>query len=164
MCGLPGSGKSTYLKQLKNREIPDSLPIEQVSAHIRRFTPTENSVIICPDEFRLVLTGKIFYAPAEDSVWSHVKTMARICLKQDRPIIIDATNLTPGNRATWLRIGKEMGVEVDCWWVEVSPKTARKRNKLREAIVPDDVMDRMEVSAVTPSKREGFQHIDIISE
>lgn len=155
MCGLPGSGKSTYLKKL-NAKAEDG--------HWIRANQLDRSIIICPDEFRLVLTGKTFYAPAEDSVWSHVKTMARICLKQDRSIIIDACNLTPGSRASWLRLGKEMEVEVDCWWLQTSPETSRKRNKLREAIVPDSAMDRMEVSAVTPSKGEGFQHIDIISD
>lgn len=143
MCGYPGSGKSTYLEELYTRNTAGLRP----------------AVILCPDDFRLALTGQVFYSPAEDSVWSHVKITARVLSKGGHHVIIDATHLTKGSRVSWLRLAKEIGVPIDCYWMNVSPETARERNTSREAVVPDDVMKRMISGFVVPTTDEGFLQI-----
>lgn len=137
MCGYPGSGKSTYIQN----------PVI-----------SNEYTILCPDDFRLVLTGQQFYGPAEDSVWSHVKTAARVLAKKHN-VIIDATHLTVGSRAQWTRIAKELEVEIECWWYNTSLEISKLRNGLRDSPIPNEVMDRMAEGFIEPLMDEGFVNI-----
>lgn len=140
LCGLPCSGKSTWVqKQLASLE----------------------NIVLCPDDFRLILTGQEFYAPAEDSVWSHVKTAARVLLKShsNRTVIIDATHLTVGSRSQWIRMSKERQVSIDCIWFDVSLDECMRRMQHRERKIPHDVMLRMATDFVPPTVAEGFENI-----
>ena len=83
MVGIPGCGKSAYLKSMSNP------------------SGGGNPIILSPDEFRKEMTGHAFYAPAEDFVWGCVKTCARILARQF-DLVIDATHLGVGSRAQWL--------------------------------------------------------------
>lgn len=139
MCGLPGSGKSTYLQQ------SDSVA-------------NTHSIVLSPDDFRMVLTGQAFYGPAEDSVWSHVKTATRVLI-QKHHVIIDATHLTVGSRLQWVRLAEHCKVLVDCWWYNISPEIAMRRNKARKGVVPEEVMERMLSSFVPPEASEGFWRV-----
>lgn len=143
MCGYPGSGKSTYLEKLYT----------QATANLRP------AVVLCPDDFRLALTGKIFYSPAEDSVWSHVKIAARVLLKRNHHVIIDACHLTIGSRGSWIRLARDVGVQIDCYWVNINPETAVEQNASRKGIVPDEVMKRMMSGFIRPTTDEGFWRI-----
>lgn len=140
MCGLPGSGKSTYLKN-------------------RIFF--REGIILCPDDFRLVLTGRSFYEPAEDSIWSHVKIAARVLLKRNYHVIIDCTNLTVEKRKNWINIADEIGINVCCWWqnVPLSIVIERNKNRSKEKVVPFEAMERMINSFIPPMKEEGFLYI-----
>ena len=133
MCGFPGCGKSTFLKE-----------------------KADEGVILSPDDFRLILTGQVYYAPAEDSVWCHVKTAARVLLKKGYSVIIDATHLTVGRRAQWVDIARESDVPIVCWHVDVPFDVCKERNRNRSAVVPDDVMDRMYEQFVVPTEEEGL--------
>jgi predicted kinase len=135
-CGFPGSGKSTYLEREK-----------QIVPH---------TVVVCPDEFRKEITGQAFYGPAEESVWSHVKITARILLKQGHSVWIDATNLTPENRAQWVQIAKELNVPIFCVWFDTPFEICSERNRNREDVVPEEVMEKMLASFVPPSEEEGL--------
>lgn len=141
MCGWPGSAKTTLLKG----------------------TLGEGSVIICPDEFRLELTGQTFYPPAEDTVWASLKLAARVLAKR-YPIIIDGTHVSVENRRQWIVIAQQIGVPINCIWVTTSYETCLKRNTLREHPVPELAMQRMLDSFVPPDYSEGFNEIREIGE
>jgi len=138
MCGIPGSGKTTELMNWQ-RSQPD--------------------VVLCPDEFRRVLTGQDYYGPAQDSVWSHVKTAARVLLGHGYDIIIDGTHLTVASRRSWIMIAKETGKLVDCIWLNIPFATCIARNQARDRVVPDEVVNRMCSVFVPPSVSEGFSNI-----
>ncbi len=142
MCGLPGSGKSTYLSE-------------------NNFS---GGVILCPDDFRLALTGQQYYGPAEDMVWSHVKIAARVLLWREYDVIIDGTHLTRASRGSWIRLANGIGAVVGCLWQKVPPDVARQRNRARSEgqIVPEREMDRMIGSFRDPMVEEGFSNVDII--
>jgi len=136
MVGLPGCGKSTFLEHCTD------------------------SVVLCPDHYRKVLTGQDYFAPAEDSVWSHVKVTARvmvgICHKH---IVIDATHLTVGSRAQWIRIAKSLEVPISCVVFHVPYEVCLERNNARNRVVPEDIMEHMRDLFEPPTEEEGFQEI-----
>ena len=100
MIGISASGKSTLADRIAGTYYqPDTL------------------VILCPDTFRLKLTGQAFYSPAEDMVWSHVKTAARVLLVQCH-VLIDATSYTEASRQQWIRLAQQEGCEVHGHWLQ----------------------------------------------
>jgi predicted kinase len=131
MCGFPGSGKSTLLKE------------------------APGAVVLCPDEFRLALTGQEYLAEAEDFVWATVKLTARVLLERDMTVIIDATHLTIGSRAQWLKLAPSHA-DVECWWVKTPFEVCCERNRNRSRKVPDSIMQRFMDSFVPPTDAEGF--------
>jgi predicted kinase len=140
LCGLSASGKSTWANQ------------------------QDSYIIICPDEFRQVLTGRDYYAGAEEAVWSAVKTAARVlagCQKRD--ILIDATAVTPGQRSQWIRMANELGVPIHCLVFDVPLEVCLERNQARERKVPEEVLNRQAELLETPSEDEGFASVRIIA-
>lgn len=151
MCGIPGSGKSTHLtKVLYN--------------HGNIMSSGNVPVILSLDDFRRVLTGRDYHGPAEDSVWSHVKTAARVLLRKDYRVIIDGTHLTLASRKSWIMIAKEVDVDICCTWMNIPFATCIARNKTRDRVVPDDVISRMCSVFVLPLVSEGFSSIFEIRE
>lgn len=134
-CGLPGCGKSTFSK-----------------------TETPDAVVLCPDLFRMEITGRQYFQPAEDLVWAVLKTTARV-LARTRPVIIDGTHVSVSNRYQWLAIGSQIGVPVECYWFDISFEQCCKQNRLRQMIVPDEVIQNMLNRFQIPSYEEGFESI-----
>lgn len=136
MCGFPGCGKSTVLAQ------------------------HPNTVVLCPDDFRIELTGHEYFAPAEEYVWATVKLTARVLLKKGRDVVIDATHLTKNSRSQWVRIAQPMGIPVIVWWVKTSFEICCERNALRQRVVPTEIMQRMLDGFEPPQLEEGFESIE----
>jgi len=133
MCGFPGSGKTTSIK---------NMPYGSV---------------ICPDEYRMALLGKSFFRPAEDFVWGAVKLTARVMAGiQRNHIYIDACHLTEGSRAQWIRLADEIGSVIRCYHVSTDWETCVRRNNDRPCPVPQSEMDRMREIYVPPLLKEGF--------
>jgi len=136
LCGLPGSGKSTWLEY-------------------RTFS---NEIVLCPDEFRKTITGQDYYAPLDEIVWFCVKNAARVLIKQV-DLIIDATSLSKGSRSQWIRIAQEAGVQVWCYYFDTPLELCKERIEKRERVVPDEVMERMVNQFEYPTLDEGFEEI-----
>ena len=138
MCGFARSGKSTWIEENKK----------------------ETDVVICPDEIRKEIFGHQFYRPAEGFVWAFAKSMVRILFKQNKDVIIDATNLTEASRKVWYDIASEYDIDVRVIWITTSIEECKKRSKLsREGdVVPDDVLDKMYSGFASPEN----EAIDLI--
>lgn len=136
LVGFPGSGKSTYVQGLN-----------------------PGFVTICPDEFRKIITGRDFFGPLEEIVWFNVKTTAKILLSQDIDILVDATNLTVGQRAMWIKLAQEYGTTADCIWFQTPYEECLRRNRGRDRVVPDNVMEQMKEMFQPPTQDEGFYKI-----
>jgi predicted kinase len=137
LCGISGSGKSTWVKE-----------------------KCRHYVVLCPDEFRRVLTGHDFYGPAEESVWACVKTTARVLAGvQKRAILIDATAVTVSQRSQWVRMANELKVPIHCIILDVPLSICKERNLARQRQVPDEVIERQAAQLEIPTESEGFSSV-----
>jgi predicted kinase len=142
MCGVPGSGKSTFAKQMAQGN-----PV----------------TVLTPDDFRFELTGKWFHPPAEDTVWSIVKTTVRVLLRTQQSVIIDATTLTKHRRAEWVHIAKDCNVSCKVWALITPAELCIEHNAKRDRTVPEVVLERQMAQYTVPALDEGFQVIHIVT-
>lgn len=140
LVGLPGSGKSTYLAR-------------------------KNAVGLSSDIIRQWLADDEADQTIHDRVFQTLRYLLRQRLALGRPVTyVDATNLSPQERAPYLGIGKSYGCDVEAVFFAVPLEVCRERNRQRQRVVPDDVMGKMAAKLVPPSVSEGFDRISIVSE
>ena len=140
LVGLPGSGKSTYLEQIGAGALS--------SDTIRRWLADEE-------------TDQTIH----DRVFQTLRYLLRHRLALGRPVTyIDATNLTPEERAPYIAIGRSYGCSLEAVYFDVPLEVCRKRNARRQRVVPEDVLVKMAARLVPPSAREGFDRVTIVTE
>jgi len=140
LVGLPGSGKSTYLAR-------------------------RNAVGLSSDTIRQWLADDEADQTIHDRVFQTLRYLLRQRLALGRPVTyVDATNLSPQERAPYVGIGKSYGCNVEALFFAVSLEVCRERNRQRQRVVPDDVMAKMAAKLVPPSVSEGFDRVLIVSE
>lgn len=142
LCGLPGSGKSTYTKKMWG----------------------DSHVVICADEFRKVYTGKDFDLSAEHMVHLMVSTTVEVLLRRSMPVVIDMTSLTIKSRRKWIDLARRCGAPVRCVWMDVATSVCLERNAHRERKVPADVTDAMAKRFIPPLEGEGFDRMERVTE
>ena len=140
LVGLPGSGKSTYLDQIGAGALS--------SDTIRRW--------LADDETDQTIHDRVFQT---------LRYLLRHRLALGRPVTyIDATNLTPEERAPYLAIGRSYGCTLEAVYFDVPLEVCRERNARRLRVVPDDVLGKMAARLVPPSPREGFDRVTTVTE
>lgn len=138
LVGPSGSGKSTYLKN----------------------NPVENSIVICPDDFRSALLGTYFYKPAEDFIWSIVKLNVKVMASMQKyHVFLDATSLNSYSRKQWILLAKELDIDCNCVVFSIDKDVCKSRNAQRERQVPEEVIDRQFRDFEDVSLNEGFKNI-----
>jgi predicted kinase len=136
--GLPGSGKSSWFKR-------------------NSITPLSSDMV------RLLLFDDAQEQRFQDLVFSNLRSMLKARLIARRPLnYVDATNLTPHERASWIKLAKDYGYEVQAVFFDVPLEVCLERNRRRERTVEEDVMRRMSAKLKPPTFEEGFSKVTVV--
>ena len=136
--GLPGSGKSSWFKRNN---------ISPLSSDLVRSILFDD-----PNEQRF-----------QDLVFSNLRSMLRARLIARRPMnYVDATNLTPHDRHSWIKLAKDSGYEVQALYFDVPLDVCLERNQKRQRVVQEDVMRKMAGKLKPPTFEEGFSKITVV--
>ncbi len=136
--GLPGSGKSSWFKR-------------------HNLNPLSSDLI------RALLFDDPTEQRFQDLVFSNLRSMLRARLVARRPLnYVDATNLTPHDRASWIKLAKDFGYEVQAVYFDVPLEVCLERNSRRHRVVEEDVMRKMSAKLKPPTFEEGFSKITVV--
>lgn len=139
--GIPGSGKTTYGKDLSYVD--------------------ENLVIVSPDKVRGILYGDISIQGDGREVFSIAYYEAIKALKSGKNVYFDATNLTPWTRFRLYERCKQYVNKVIAIEFHVSYDSCLERNKSRNRKVPERVIKNMssKISFIDEAKEHYINEI-----
>lgn len=146
--GIPGSGKSTWIKQFNQK-------------NYNKYT------IVSPDQIRKELTGNISDQSQNAKVMGISKKIARETLESGKSVLLDATNVDTSNRKDFVA-DMPKGIKLRAKIFYVDPQEAKRRIRKDlsagkdRADVPVDVMESMIKKfehTLSVLKDEGFEII-----
>jgi predicted kinase len=136
--GLPGSGKSSWFKR-------------------NNITPLSSDMV------RMLLFDDAREQRFQDLVFSNLRSMLKARLIARRPLnYVDATNLTPHERSSWIKLAKDYDYEVQAVYFDVPLEVCLERNQRRDRLVAEDVMRRMAAKMKAPTFEEGFSKVTVV--
>jgi predicted kinase len=136
--GLPGSGKSSWFKR-------------------RGVTPLSSDLL------RALLFDDATEQRHQDLVFGTLRSLLRARLVARMPWnYLDATNLSPRERHGWIKMARDFGYEAHAVFFDVPLEVCLERNRRRQRLVPEDVMQRMAAKLRPPSFEEGFSKIIVV--
>jgi predicted kinase len=136
--GLPGSGKSSWFKRHNIHPLSSDLLRELLfdDAQEQRF---------------------------QDLIFSNLRSMLKARLIARRPMnYVDATNLTPHDRHSWIKLAKDYGYDVQGVFFDVPLDVCMERHQRRGRVVPEDIMRKMASKLKPPTFEEGFSKITVV--
>jgi len=149
MIGVPGSGKSTYAKNLIK--------------YINYTDKKRNIVCISRDEIRfsLLKEGDTYFSK-ENQVYKIFVQKIRENLKAGNDVIIDATHMTWGSRHKMFKnLTNINNLEIIGIWMRTPFSKCIEYNNKREGLtkVPEDTLKNMIEHFEEPELEEGFTRI-----
>lgn len=136
--GLPGSGKSSWFKRHNIRPLSSDL-------------------------LRELLFDNELEQRFQDLVFSNLRSMLKARLIARRPMsYVDATNLTPHDRHSWIKLAKDYGYDVQGLFFDVPLDVCLERHQRRGRVVPEEIMRKMAGKLRPPTFEEGFSKITVV--
>lgn len=137
--GLPGSGKSTWLRE-------QGLPS------------------LSSDSVRALLTGDETNQSINRLVFRMLRRLCEARLEAGMAETwIDSTALSLWERRCWIRWAELNGCEIECVYFDVPLEECLRRNAARDRNVPEAAMQAMAARLVSPSTQEGFARVRVYS-
>lgn len=148
LVGIPGCGKSTYLRKVSS----------------------PNVLIVCPDDIRREKFGDVNRQDCNKDVWVAAEERIKSGLASGRYVILDATNVRTNNRVELLNSIKGNNPGVPCYATvfDCNPDVSKERigrdieNGVDRANVPASVIDSMYsqyLETLEVIKDEGFDGV-----
>jgi predicted kinase len=95
-------------------------------------------------------------------VFATLRYLLRQRVALGRPVTcVDATHLTPRERRPYFQLP---GCRVEAVYFDTPLAVCLERNRLRDRVVPAEVIERMAAKMVKPSKAEGFRRVRVVHE
>lgn len=140
LVGLPGSGKSTYIKRYFNQNL---------SVH-------------SSDAIREELSGNVNNQDINKQVFDLLHKRVKEDLKNGISCVYDATNISWKRRKAFLESLNGINCWKVCHLIATPYEVCLERNQQRERVVPDDVIRRMYLNFDIPWYNEGWDDIKIV--
>lgn len=134
MIGPAGSGKSTHAKQLVDKGLASS--------------------IVSTDAIRQELYGSENEQSGGGQVFDLAEKRIREALGRQENVVIDATNLNRKSRARFVKAAKDNNASVHAMCVDISEKSAKAQNQMRDRKVPEWVIEDQFKKLSFPDKDE----------
>lgn len=141
ICGLPGSGKTTYsLKMLEEHD---------------------NIVHLSSDAIRKELYGDESIQGKPHEVFELMNKRAKEYLRMGVNVIYDSTGVNSKKRIAFLQSLNKIDCVKECVIIATPYKVCLEQNSKRERKVPEEVIKNMYCSWDTPAKFEGFDCVRV---
>ena len=147
LCGLPGSGKSSYAEEFKT--IDDTFY-------------KGNTVIHSSDAIREELFGDPSFQGDNAKVFELMHKRVKADLQAGKTVIYDATNVTRKARRGAINLAHPTNDTIECHIVWAEPEECLRRDSLRDRKVGPAVIDKMLRRWQSPWVDEGFTQIKVI--
>lgn len=134
LCGLPGTGKDTYIqKHYKDWEVVSLDDIRRAN----KIAPTNTKA-----------NGKVLQL---------AKEKMKIYLRKQQSFVFNATNIIQQLRGNWIDLFNTYGARVKIVYLEVPYKQLLQQNRNRTHVVPTKVMEKMIKKLEIPSLVEAHE-------
>lgn len=141
MCGLPGSGKSTYANYL---------------------TESGHFAWVSTDQIRKELYGDENIQGNGKEVFTTAFLLLQTHGLANQNCVFDATNISQHTRKRVIKECRNYYDLIICKYIDTPLEVCLHRNSQRERVVPKEVIIRMYKQFTMPSREEGFDYVDTI--
>ena len=139
LCGIPGSGKTTYAKT----------------------NALEDDIILSSDSIRKELYGDESIQKNPIEVFTTMQKRAVEALNDGRTVWYDATNMTRKDRSSIISVCPKFA-KIECHIIWASIEVCVARDVARERTVGKEVIDRMLKRFQAPYYDEGISEIKVV--
>ncbi|MDL5052471.1 AAA family ATPase [Desertifilum tharense] len=142
LIGLPGSGKSTFARQL--------------------IANCPSYQLVSTDEIRAQLFGDEGFQGSWMQVWRQVEREFHQAVQQQAPTVYDATNAKRSYRQEAIALARQSGFTlITGIWLDIPLAVCLERNRERSRQVPEEIVLQMhrQLSDAPPSLAEGLDEL-----
>lgn len=134
--GIPGSGKSTWTKQMG----------------LEPFTLSSDDIRLMYRAPQATFTGRTISGEDNKKVWATLHSMLEHRMENGDTAIVDATHTNPANFDTYIRLAKKYRYKIYVLTFDIPLNKAKAWNRMRDTYkwVPEEVLEKMHTELNKP--------------